>query len=427
VTMVAPKSFTEITPSGELRLNFHRGQAKAWLSQRRFIVMMAGTQGGKTSFGPHWLYREIQSRGQGDYLAVTSTFPLLKLKMLPEFLRLFRDTLHLGEWFAGDKIFRMHDGSRVIFGSATNSESLESATAKAAWLDELGQDQFRLESWEAILRRLSLHQGRVLGGTTLYNLGWLKQQVYDRWRSGDTDVDVIQFDSVENPAFPRAEYERAQATLPKWKFNLFYRGQYDKPAGLIYSDFVDDYRENGGHLVHPFDIPPEWPRSVGIDFGAVNTALIWLAQDPESKVWYAYRESLDGGKTTQEHAADALAIASGTNIRQWFGGAKGETQQRMDWKEAGVPALEPPIADVESGLDRVIAWFKTFKLYVFDTCTGLRDEIGTYSRVTDSQGEPTEAIKDKATFHRLDALRYVVQGLQGVALPFGWMTQEEEA
>ena len=37
-----------------------------------------------------------------------------------------------------------------------------------------------VQSWEAVLRRLALYQGRVLGGTTLYNLGWLKQQIYDR-------------------------------------------------------------------------------------------------------------------------------------------------------------------------------------------------------------------------------------------------------
>jgi hypothetical protein len=45
--------------------------------------------------------------------------------------------------------------------------------------------------------------------------------------------------------------------------------------------------------------------------------------------------------------------------------------------------------------------------------------------VTDSNGEPTEAIKDKATFHRLDALRYVAQGVMGRALPFGWMDEED--
>lgn len=34
------------------RLNFHPGQERAWRSTRRFVVVLAGTQGGKTSFFP---------------------------------------------------------------------------------------------------------------------------------------------------------------------------------------------------------------------------------------------------------------------------------------------------------------------------------------------------------------------------------------
>ncbi len=408
---------------GKLLVHLHPGQARAWRSQRRFIAMLAGTQGGKTSFEPLWLYREINRCGPGDYLAVTATFPLLKLKMLPEFLNLFQHTLRLGEWKANDRIIQFHDEpTRIIFGSATHPESLESATAKAAVLDEAGQDQFRLESWEAVLRRLSLNQGRALLGTTLYNLGWLKQQVFDRWTAGDPDYAVVQFPSVQNPAFPQEEYERARRTLPGWKFKMMYGGQYDRPAGLIYSDFIDAYREEGGHKVHAFDLPPEWPRHVGVDFGAVNTATIWLAEDPQAKVFYLYRESLEGGKTTPEHAAAALRLANGVNVKTWWGGAKSETQQRMDWSAARVPLHEPVVSDVEAGIDRVIAAFKDSRLYVFDTCVGVLDELGTYSREVGEDGQPTEKIKDKEQFHRLDALRYVVQGaIRLPRLPFGFV------
>jgi hypothetical protein len=395
-----------------LRYSFHSGQQAAWDSRRRFIAMLAGTQSGKTSFAPLWLHREIQEQGPGDYLAITATFPLLKLKMLPEFQNLFCHTLGLGEWRAVDHVIQFRNSpTRIIFGSATNPESLESATAKAAVCDEAGQDQFRLESWEAILRRLSLNQGRALIGTTLYNLGWLKQQVYERWRAGDPDYHVIQFESIVNPAFPQAEFERAKATLPGWKFSMQYGGRYDRPAGLIYSDFRDAYREEGGHKVRPFAIPSEWPRHVGVDFGAVNTATIWLAEDPATHVYYLYRESLEGGKTSGEHAAALIGRAQGTNVQGLFGGSKSEVQQRLDWAVAGVPLQEPPVSDVESGIDRVIGLLKARRLYVFDDCKGVLDELGTYSRVVDEAGQTTEAIKDKQSFHFLDAGRYVVLGV----------------
>lgn len=437
MTMVAttPRPLWEVVRkpdgTGDLRQHFHPGQLRAWRSTKRFVFMLAGTQGGKTSFGPHWLYREIQRCGPGDYLAVTSTFPLLKLKMLPEFLKLFQHTLNLGEWRAVDKFFEFSpDGARrtygtdqptrIIFGSATNSDSLESATAKAAWLDEVGQDDFRLGSWEAIIRRLSLSQGRVLAGTTIYNLGWLKQIIYDR-AAGDPDIDIIQFDSIENPLFPVEEYRRAERNLPTWKFRMFYQGQFDKPAGMIYSDFIDEYRETGGHKVHPFTLPPEWPRYVGVDFGAVNTATIWLAHDPAADVFYLYHETHEGGLSSAQHVAKAQATATGVNVISWHGGAKSEDQQRMDWTTAGAPVQPPVVADVEAGIDRVIALLKTMRLYIIDTCTGVLDEFGSYSRELDEMNQPTEKIRNKERYHRLDALRYVTQAVIAAPVAGGWV------
>ena len=386
-------------------LNLHPGQEKAWDSDRRFVFVIAGTQSGKTSFGSWWLYKTIKENGPGDYLAVTATYDLFKLKMLPEMRRVFCELLPGWEWLAGERVIASTNrDTRIILRSANSPEGLESATAKAAWLDECGQDAFRLGSWEAVQRRLALNQGRVLGTTTPYNLGWLKTEIFDRWRAGDKDYQVIQFRSTMNPSFPMAEYERAKLTLPDWKFRMFYDGEFSRPAGMIYSDFDDDI-----HLVDPFDIPHEWPHYVGVDFGAVNTASVWLAENPEKGVFYLFHETLEGDKTTKQHADGVLAFARPRNMVGFAGGAKSETQQRMDWMAAGVPVREPTIIDVEGGIDRVIELFKTKRLYIFRNLKGIRDEIGTYSRELDDNGLPTEKIKDKETFHRLDALRYCVQ------------------
>jgi hypothetical protein len=393
---------------GKARLNLHPGQTKAWDSLARFVFIIAGTQSGKTSFGSWWLEREYRNKGAGDYLAVTATYDLFKLKMLPEMRQVLIGYLSGWEWVASDRLFyRKDDKTRIILRSANAPEGLESATAKAAWIDECGQDTFRLESWEAVNRRISLAEGRVLGSTTPYNLGWLKTQVYDRWNHGDPDYHVIQFKSTMNPAFPRGEYDRAKRTLPGWKFEMFYNGNFSRPAGLIYEDFNEDI-----HLVDDFEIPVEWPRYVGIDPGAVHTALIWIAHNPNRNIYYAYRESLEGNKTTIQHAAHALGEASDENVIAWALGAKSEIQQRLDWQAAGVPVREPVIIDVEAGIDRVIELFKTKRLFVFKTLVGLRDELGTYSRELDDMGQPTEKIKDKETFHRLDALRYIIQQIQ---------------
>ena len=390
----------------KLTCNLHAGQVKAHDSTRRFVFIIAGTQSGKTSYEPIWLDREIRERGEGDYLAVTATYDILKLKFLPE-LRNYFEFLFGWGYSASEKTlwkeYKPRMFTRIIMRSADAEGGLESATAKGALFDECGQDGVKVNAWEAILRRLSLSQGRVLAGTTPYNLGWLKTQIFDKWRGGDPDIQVVQFKSTMNPAFPRDEYNRAKRTLPTWKFEMFYNGEFSRPAGMIYEDFTPD------RIVPAFPIPANWPRYMGVDFGAVNTANVWIAEDPASSLLYAYREFHGGGVSTNEHVARVKGYNE-NNLLAW-GGARSEGQQRQDWGAAGQAVGEPPVADVEAGIGRVIGLLREKRLYIFDTLTGLVDEFGTYARELDAGGQPTEKIKDKETFHRLDALRYVVSGL----------------
>lgn len=400
---------------GKLVLDQHYGQSQAWESLRRFIFILAGTQSGKTSWINWWLWREILStaspNGNNDYLAVTASYDLFKLKFLPEIRNVFEHLLKIGRYWAGERVIEIKDPlkgfwakraddpmyGRIILRSAASPAGLESATVKAAILDEAGQDEYTLETWEAVLRRLSLSEGRVCAATTLYNLGWIKSEIYDAWRNGDKDIDVIQFASVQNPAFPKAEFERARSKMQDWRFAMFYLGQFAKPAGLIYSAFTDDM------LVDPFSIPADWDRVTGVDFGGANTATLYLAQDPDSEIWYAYREMLEGDKSSAEHVESA-EVTGESHV--FVGGAGSETQYRMDWTFAGLPVLEPPIKEVENGIDKVTELMKTDKFRVFRTLSGLRDELGSYRRKLDDAGNPTEEILNKRTYHRLDALRY---------------------
>lgn len=379
----------------------HPGQHRAWDSTRRFVAVLAGTQSGKSVFGPYWLYREILNKGAGDYIAVTATYDLFKLKMLPALLDLFVHRLGIGQYRASDRVIDLPSlNARIILRSAESGGGLESSTAKAAWLDEAGQDSFGLDAWEAVLRRLAIHQGRALLTTTIYNLGWLKSAVYDKWVAGSKEFDVIQFDSTENPAFPVEEFERARASMPIWRFNMFYRGKYERPAGLIYDCFDRDT-----HVLPAFTIPPEWPRYLGLDFGGVNTAGVFLAGEEPTGKFYLYREYHAGSRTASQHTTALLSGEPGIPV--CVGGSKSEGQWRREFQVAGLPIREPRVSEVEVGIQRVYGLFKQNQLFVFDTCVGLIDELQSYSRKLDSVGEPTEDIQDKSTYHRLDSLRYI--------------------
>ena len=397
---------TTVDPLDLLPYPQHAGQESAWDSLAKFVLVLAGAQAGKTTWAPAWLYREIRERGPGDYLAGSASYDLFKLAMLPAMRGYFQ--AGLGWTFAAsDRVMLSPDGkTRIILRSAEARGGLESSTIKAAWLDEWGQNTVTVEAWEAVQRRLAVHQGRAIITTTPYNLGWLKQQVYDRWVGGDPDYEVVTFRSCDNPVFPLEEYERAKRTLPDWRFQMFYNGEFTRPAGLIYGDYEDTYREQGGHLVKPFSIPPHWLRDVGVDFGgSVNNAQIWVAEDPAARDLYIYREVCGIDNTGPEQARAALEYNE--PIRFAAGGAPGEDDQRISWSMAGFDVAEPLVSDVEAGIDRVIGLFKTRRLFVFDTLCGLRSELGTYSRELDDAGEPLARIRDKEKFHRADALRAV--------------------
>jgi len=427
------KPFREIK-GNELILNLHPGQARIDDSEARFPFMLGGTQVGKTCYAPHWLEREIRRKGPGDYLAVTATFPLLQLKLLPEMLFVFQDLFHYGEFNKADKVFTFHQQkkkksdrvlfpdadvkTRIIFGSATNPESIESATAKAAILDEVGQKQFRRDAWEAVLRRLSLAQGRALGLTTLYGYGWLKTEVYDEWEKGNPDFDIVQIDSIVNPAFPVEEYERARRTMPDWKFQLFYRGRFAKPAGMVYDCF------DTSCVIDPFPIPDNWPVYVGHDFGGNNTAGIWIAQNPTSGYLFICKEYLQGGMATWEHVDKWREMSAGIRIIKKAGGAQHEDGWRGDFSQAGWRIDKPTVRAVDEGIQRVYGFFKSNKIFVFRNCLNFLDEIQSYSYELDDNYQPTDKIADKERYHLMDAMRYILSDFTPVYSTYGEVKEE---
>lgn len=433
------RPFRELTPNGNLRLNFHEGQARAWASIARIVAVIAGAQSGKTVFGAHWLLREICARGNGDYMVVTPTFPLLELKALKEFRYVFETIYNLGTYYSspirrfvfseagmvwvhgldakGNPNFDPDAPTTVYFGYADNPDSLESATVKGIWADEAGQKRFRLGSFEALRRRAAIYRARILITTTPYDIGWLKTEVHDRWAKGVRDstgrlyAEVINFPSILNPLFSIEEFEEARATMPAWKFAMFYMGQFAKPAGLIY-----DWFENELPFVIPaFDPPSHWPRTLGVDFGAPNIAGVFLATDLPKKIHHVYREYRPRkSRAASDHTRRLLRgenyeAKRDAGLFVGVGGSRSETQWRIQFDEAGLDLIPSPIFEVEVGIDAVYGAGKMNRLIVHDCCPNLIDELLTYSRVLSKKdSSPTAKIENKSAYHLADALRYAV-------------------
>ncbi len=458
------------TPNTQrIKLNLHPGQSKAWASDARFLLILAGTRSGKTSFGPWWLWREIQRRGAGDYLVTAPTFKLLERAAVPYLDDVFHVKLRLGKLVGGAYgHFRISpEGeiklwgkkqpvqTRILFGHGENPDSLEAAQYKAAWLDEAGQKQFKQQSWEAVQRRLAIDQGRCLFSTTPYVLGWLKSEVHDRAiryanavRDGlefnpvDADYELVSFESVMNPAFPLEEWDRARATLPKWKFDLFYRGRFTRPAGAVYDCWEPDHMTDPGGFIPPV----EWKRYCGIDFGAPNFVALFIAEEPGAveevagpmpkgkagkllvkhpSTLHVYAEyAPQEARSARQHVAAMRKLRKeleGENpvpLSACIGGSKSEEQWRLDFSAEGFAILPPDQPDVERGIDRVYARIRTDHLRVSARCPRLLADLIDYSRPVDEAGNVLEGLEDKEMYHAADGLRYIVSWLDRTGIDF---------
>ena len=434
-----------------LHVSLHEGQIEAWKSTSRYTYILAGTQSGKTSYLPWIGARNIRQTcdpkgGNNDFLAVTATFDLFRLKFLPAMREVFEDALELGRYWPSNKVIELRDPGtgefwakrmddpmwgRIILRAASSPGGLESATARGVILDEFGQDTFTAEAMEALDRRLSLIGGWIVGGTTPYTaFGWIRERVVipasrvgtALEQPGDSDVCLVTFDSTANPAFSPEEFERARRSMPAWRFDLFYRGKLSRPAGQIFSCFRDRDVRDGGHKCRPFTLPDHLLGIEGIDFGTTNTAGGTYVVEEDALGFPTGRMILTTtykgeGRHASEHAQK---MQGGRAIHCAIGGAPSEDGWRAGYLHAGLPVYPPTERDVERGIDIAYGTIKSGNLLTFDTLRGgggkpgFIDQLLDYSRKLDALGNVTDEIKDKAKYHFVDQFRYAAIGAGGL-------------
>ena len=429
---------------GVLEINPHRGQRLVLDSKKQIVAALCGTQSGKTSIAPLWLYNEILKwdellqRGEvvtdADFLVVSPTYSLLNRKLLPVFVDFFINILGIGEQFIQanriDVTIARDDGTdyihKIYFASAKNEESLASITAAAIVLDECGQATFGRGSWVELEDRLGSTQGRVLMATTLYNFGWLYDMIYLPFKEGSPRIDVIHFDSKDNPRYDMALWNHHRATMKPDVFSMRHRGIYARPLGQIYSCYNSQI-----HQVAPFAIQPTFKRYVGIDPGIVHHATVFLAEIPleyqvhipfanhDLPIYVAYETILTGSVnetvTNRKHAFELTERDDYRAIETIAGGAASEKYFRADYSKEGVTVLQPPTHEVSSGIEAVYDMLANRQLFVFNDQIDLINELQSYSKELDEQGNPTDKIADKSSYHRLDALRYICLTMMGDA------------
>lgn len=383
----------------------HPKQLIALTSPRRFIACIAGLQGGKTLVGAAWLlneiYKDYEAGHKYDYLIVAPRYKTIEQATLPKFLELMPP-----DWGVFKKqamVVELAWGSKIYIRSADNPNSIESMTIRAIWADEAGDTT--AEIWSKLLGRVSILQGRIFMTSTPYANNWLYRDVYKKcgWKNGepqpdgDTNIEVVEWISTDNPAFSSAELEIHKQKLDPLIFEQRYMGKFVTLEGLVYPVSEDC-------IIAPIAIPAEWRHIGGMDFGKADpTVILDIVEDPVQHTFYLIDEYYRSNGLLKDMAewigshplsrvlADPQSAQLITELRQAY----------------GLGVVQPADKqEIKVGIERITALLKEGRLKIFSTCKNTIEEFSTYHYPRPDEDKVTKDKPVDKNNHAMDALRY---------------------
>lgn len=115
----------------------------------------------------------------------------------------------------------------------------------------------------------------------------------------------------DNPyLFNDGNYERGLLGLPEAQRRKLLEGDWSIVEGAAFAEFSPKH-----HVCEPFDIPHDWRRFRGADYGyASPSCVLWFAIDPSFDTLYVYRELYGPGMTGLDLAHKVLTLEDGERI-----------------------------------------------------------------------------------------------------------------
>ena len=214
-------------------IRLHSFQEKAFLSQKKVVINAAGIQSGKTTTGGIWInHRSTQIAPTDNLIIAAPTYKILMQATLPRYLGY---TKGMGTYHKVDSLFKYNHGPTVFIRSLTDPNAMEGITdVEGIWLDEGGL--ISKYAYENVEGRAAFRNCQIMVTTTPYSLNWMFQ-MWKEWKAGKRDdVDFFNYRSIDNPYFPKAEYERQKRILDPIRFAMKYDGHFGKMEGLVYPD-----------------------------------------------------------------------------------------------------------------------------------------------------------------------------------------------
>jgi hypothetical protein len=212
-------------------------------------------------------------------------------------------------------------------------------------------------------------------------------------------------------------YRQTLMNQPEEVRQALLEGNWDVFAGQVLRNWRKEY-----HVCEPFEIPEEWVKWCGVDWGyAKPFCCLWAAQDPDTEIKYVYREFYKSRLSDPEQAQAIKTLSGDEKIAITLADPSMWTKRTVErrsistaevYEQNGVP-LTRADNDRMMGLRRVqelleLKWIDddTQKpgVIFFDSCVNCIRTLPALPHDTTN----VEDVDTDAEDHGFDSLRYLV-------------------
>jgi hypothetical protein len=376
----------------------HDLQLMTFIAEAPFIFLMMGQQGGKTSWGPPWVFHKMEQYPGMGAMAVGKTRDQVKESMVKKIVEFARGTVFEGTYHKQDHFYETAFGD-ILLKTAEEPENLQGPHPCAVWGDEPGA--WAYEAWVQVRSRVDSAGCQFLGTSTPYFMNWLYHECWKAWKKGSPDYEFLIGDSLVNPSYSHAMWDMKKRILTDDQFALYMQAEFRKESGLVYPNFDRERVARRFRSVRR-------PCILALDPGSADPeAALVMTMEPGSGAVYVYaaykKTDVDQGKHATELAPlmdrffidevayDPRALAAKQDLEKELA-RRG--QSRIKWY--------PKTLDLEASIADVTRLLRGDLLYCdVDLCVPLFDEFESWKR-NEKTGRPEE----RGPNHLLDAFRY---------------------
>lgn len=288
-TQLAEHALFTQKPVGK-QAEFHASQADS-----RWII--AGNQSGKTTAGARESdffatglhpFREVKAPTIGWVITLDRLFA--QDVLLPSIMQFLPENL-IAKISKGDVLrILLTNGSQIVFRTYGQGwQKFQGAKIDWAWFDEECPEDVYDETMVRLMAKKGPHWVTM---TPLRGKSWVHSKVVVPYQDGalaKDDTEIFNWSTSDNTSLDQARVNRTFGKMNVGIRQARMSGDFVDLEGLIWPDFEDEI-----HVVDDFPLQPNWPVTVGMDYGYRHPfAAVFIAVDEEGRkiVFKTYRRA----------------------------------------------------------------------------------------------------------------------------------------